>query len=207
MKDELAERLLALIMKWNAQDIARERPDLQALAVHKYNGYEQFSAGMRFVENLALWLAQFENDEDRSLAYSLIKSRLVFVSPAELTHLVSIAFPDFIRHMLVKTVGKQIQANYWNVSKIEASPEFRLLLRQSLFLGLSDGSHVDIFRRANTNLSTEQIFRAHELTNDRATSMLTALQIGSANTNLSTEQIFRAHELTNDRATSMLTAL
>src|SRR5487761_1807079 len=112
MKDELAERLLALIMKWNAQDIARERPDLQALAVHKYNGYEQFSAGMRFVENLALWLAQFENDEDRSLAYSLIKSRLVFVSPAELTHLVSIAFPDFIRHMLVKTVGKQIQANY-----------------------------------------------------------------------------------------------
>jgi hypothetical protein len=176
MKDELAERLLALIMRWSAEDIARERPNLQALALHKYNGYEQFSPGMHFLENLALWLAQFKSMEDKLLAYTLVKSRLLFVSSAEMAHLVSIAFPDLIRHMLIKTVAQQIKINYWNVSKIERSPEYRLLLRQSLFLGLSDGSHVDIFRRANTNLSTEQIFRAHELTKERATDMLSALQ-------------------------------
>ncbi len=60
MRDALAERLLANVMAWTPEDVARERPVLQALAAIKYDEYQQFSPGMRFVESLALWLAQFE---------------------------------------------------------------------------------------------------------------------------------------------------
>lgn len=52
MKDALAERLLAAVMNWKEEDVARERPDLQAMAAYKYDEYRQFSPGMRFVESL-----------------------------------------------------------------------------------------------------------------------------------------------------------
>jgi len=45
-------------MEWSNEDIARQRPVLQALASSKYDEYQQFSPGMRFVESLALWLQQ-----------------------------------------------------------------------------------------------------------------------------------------------------
>ncbi len=49
MRDILAERLLAQVMNWSIEDIAEERPDLQALAAFKYDEYQQFSPGMRLV--------------------------------------------------------------------------------------------------------------------------------------------------------------
>ena len=64
MRDILADRVLAEVMRWLPEDVAKERPDLQALATFKYDEYQQFSPGMRFVESLALWLAQFESEEE-----------------------------------------------------------------------------------------------------------------------------------------------
>ena len=37
MRDLLAERLLANVMGWTQEDVARERPDLQAMAAYKYS--------------------------------------------------------------------------------------------------------------------------------------------------------------------------
>ena len=59
MRDALAERLLANVMQWTPADVAEQRPKLQALAAFKYDEYQQFSPGMRFVESLALWLDFF----------------------------------------------------------------------------------------------------------------------------------------------------
>ena len=56
VRDLLAEQLLAKVMGWTQEDVARERPDLQAMASYNYDEYQQFSPGMRFVESLALWL-------------------------------------------------------------------------------------------------------------------------------------------------------
>ena len=69
MRDLLAERLLANVMGWTQEDVARERPDLQAMAAYKYDEYQQFSTGMRFVESLALWLNQFKTNQERAVAY------------------------------------------------------------------------------------------------------------------------------------------
>ena len=156
MRDALAERLLAQVMGWSPEDVARERPDLQAMAAHKYDEYQQFSPGMRFVESLAVWLYNFDTAEERHVAYDFIKRRLIFISEAEMRHLVSVAYPDVIRPILLRETALLLSVPDFQVAKIASSAEFQLLRRKSLFLGLSDGARIDHFRRAS-GLSNEQL--------------------------------------------------
>jgi hypothetical protein len=102
VRDLLAERLLATVMGWTPEDVAQERPDLQAMAAYKYDEYQQFSPGMRFVESLALWLSQFQSPHEREVAYEFVKKQLIFCSTAELNHLVRITYPDHIRPLLLR---------------------------------------------------------------------------------------------------------
>ncbi len=176
LKDALAERLLANVMGWSPQDVANERPDLQALAAYKFDEYQQFSPGMRFIESLALWLEQFETDQEKRVAFDFVRNRVVFVSAAEVTHLVAISYPDVIRPLLTTRVAKEKQIPDWFVSKILESVNFRVLLRQSLFLGLSDGSHTDVFRRCNPEISHEQVLRTQEISRERALEMTNSLK-------------------------------
>ena len=64
MRDELAENLLAKVMAWSDEEKARERALLQDLARYKFDEYQQYAPGRRFIESLALWLRQF-HDPDR----------------------------------------------------------------------------------------------------------------------------------------------
>lgn len=166
MKDALAEKLLAHILEWSAEDVARERPILQAMAAFKYDGYEQFSPGMRYVESLARWLSQFEK-ADRQTAYEFIKTRLVCCSAQEMTHLVETAYADHIRPLLLQNVAKEQALNPHHIGTIADTVEFRVRQRQCLFLGLSDGARIDSFRRANRDLDHEQIWQTHDLSAPR----------------------------------------
>ena len=56
MRDILAEKLLVRVMNWNEEEVSRERPFLQAMATFKYDEYQQFAPGMKFIESLAMWL-------------------------------------------------------------------------------------------------------------------------------------------------------
>jgi len=163
MRDVLAERLLAKVMHWTQEDVARERSEIQALAAFKYDEYQQFFPGMRFIESLACWLSQLQTDEDRACAYEFVRSRLVFISFAEIAHLVSISYPDVIRPFLLQKAAPLVGVQPWLVNTIANNPQFSALLRQCLFLGLSDGAHTDIFRRANPHISNEQVFQTYEI--------------------------------------------
>jgi hypothetical protein len=171
LRDALAERLLARVMEWGPSDVARERPDLQALAAYRYDEYQQFSPGKRFIESLALWLEQFESKEERGIAYKFVRNRLVFVSTSEMSHLVGISYPDVISPFLVNQVATRRTFPEWRVKSIFRSQDFVILLRQSMFLGLSDGAAVDVFRRSNPDISHEQVSRTHEISKDRAAKM------------------------------------
>lgn len=175
MKDALAEKLLAHVMQWGPEQVARERPYLQAMAAYKYDEYQQFSPGMRFVESLARWLSQFRSATERQVAFEFVKSRLLFVSAAEMNHLAETAYPDCVRPILLRRAADAIPASRFHVGRIAASPEFRRVQRQCLFLGLSDGARIDVFRRANRELSTEQIVLTHELAATRVGDLLEAL--------------------------------
>ncbi len=173
MKDLLAERLLAKVIGWTSEEVAAERPIVQALASYKYDEYQQFSAGSRFIESLALWLDQFQSVEERRLAYDFVKTRLIFCSAAELRHLVEMAYPDHIRPILLAAAGGT--AGRFRPKATANTLKFRVRQRQCLFLGLSDGARIDSFRRANPALNHEQIWQTHELSSDRVDQLLTKL--------------------------------
>lgn len=167
MRDALAERLLANVMEWTPQDVARERPVLQALASFKYDEYQQFSPGMRFVESLALWLEQFQTSDERMTAYEFIRGRLVFLSQAEMAHFAAIAYPDVIRPVFIEQAAKDASLASFRINQVLMSDAFKHLEAASLFFGMSDGARIDLFRRSNRDLSHEQIFTGYELSSKK----------------------------------------
>lgn len=167
MRDALAERLLANVMQWTPADVAEQRPKLQALAAFKYDEYQQFSPGMRFVESLALWLQQFDTLDERKTAYEFVLGRLVFLSHAEMAHFAAIAYPDVIRPAFIEQAAKDSTLPPFRVSQILGTEAFKRLQGSSLFFGLSDGARIDLFRRSNRELSHEQIFTGYELSDEK----------------------------------------
>ena len=175
MRDELAERLLAKVMGWDSPDLARERPLLQHLADLKYDGYHNFYPGMRFVESLAVWLDQFRTTEERNLAYTLVRDRLVFVSDEEIAHFVSMVFPDLIRPRIVRKLSRELARTEGDLVSAREAPEYRTLLRRTLFLGMSDGARVDSFRRFNSRISHEQVYPTCDLASRKCEDLLRKL--------------------------------
>ncbi len=168
MNENLVGQILAKTMQWNPEDIAKERPDLLFLAAFKYDEYQPFFQGMHFFESLAMWLSQFKNKEERVEAYRFIKHRLIYISDDELEHCIDMSYPDCIKQILIHHVSKEQDIPEWHVNKILESQEFEVAEYRSIFLGLSDGAHIGLFRRSNPNLSNEQILRTHEIQKDRA---------------------------------------
>jgi len=85
MKIEIAEALLQRVLEKST--IRPERIDgyrkyFQRMAKYKYDNYEQYAAGMRFIEKLALWLDSMQ-ERNREAAIEFVKNRLVFVSQSE----------------------------------------------------------------------------------------------------------------------------
>ena len=80
MNDDLANTLLSQIMGWKSSELTEERLNLQRLSEYKYDEYQQFFPGGRFLESLCLWLKQFTSPDERKTAYDFIKKNLIFVS-------------------------------------------------------------------------------------------------------------------------------
>lgn len=158
MRERLAERLLATVMGWEDQDVARERPILQALADFKYNEYEQFQPGWRFIESLARWLDQIPSRADRQIAYALFRRRLIFISRAELHYAVASVYPDIVRRRLLHRAAGDLQLPEHLVARVAGDPAFGVRQRSCLFVGLSDGARTDVLRRANPGqINNEQV--------------------------------------------------
>lgn len=170
MKQELAENLLARIMGWDDAEKARERARLEALAAYKYDQYQQFAPGRRFLESLALWLRQFQPGRERQIAYDFVRRRLVFISDDEMNQLVELAFPTIIRPILLSDAANDGNVvPHYRVKALARSESYRCRLRQTLILGLSDGARTDRFRRVNPQaISHEQVFHAYDVSADKA---------------------------------------
>jgi hypothetical protein len=175
VKDALAEKLLAHVLQWGAEDVAQERPVLQALAAFKYDEYQQFSAGSRFVESLMLWLNQFETVQERRTAYEFVMKSLVYCSATEMRHMAEVAYPDHIRPILLDRTATETGIDRHRVTAIASDARFAIRQRQCLFLGLSDGARIDTFRRANRELDHEQIWQTYDLSEQRVEKLLKKL--------------------------------
>lgn len=177
MQRELAENLLARIMGWNDATKAAERVRLELFAAYKYDQYQQFAPGRRFLESLALWLRQFKKGDERRSAYDFVRDRLVFISNDEMNSLVDLAFPTVVRPVLLNDAATDLRVSAYRRKKIETSRPYRCLLRQTLVLGLSDGARTDRFRRVNApTISHEQVFHAYDISERKADDMVDRLR-------------------------------
>ena len=176
MQQNLAETLLARIMDWDDATKARERARLELFAAYKYDQYQQFAPGRRFLESLALWLRQFKKGEERKVAYEFVRNRLVFISNEEMNSLVDLAFPTIVRPFLLRDAAKATGVSAFRSKAIADSESYRCLQRQTLVLGLSDGARTDRFRRVNTeSISHEQVFHAYDVSDKKAGDMAAKL--------------------------------
>jgi hypothetical protein len=170
MREGLAEQLLARVMAWEEEDVTRERPVLQALADYKYDEYEQFQPGRRFIESLARWLSQFDDIKKRHEAYRMFHERLIFVSRAEMQHLVVAVFSDVVRPALVARAANDLDIPKHLIRRIVTDPAYATRKRSCLFVALSDGARTDVLRRANPDdINNEQVvvdYQALELKKD-----------------------------------------
>jgi hypothetical protein len=177
MNRDLALTVLGQIMDWDNATAQKEFNWLALMSRLKYDGYRGFIAGARFLESLTYWLQQFPQ-EDRAAAYEFLRDKLIYICPEELQHLVELAYPDVVEPILWSAVAASLGVpKHTLLANTDAVRAFRVLLRKSLFLGLSDGARIDSFRRANEGLiSNDQIATATEIHPDKWASMLRDLQ-------------------------------
>jgi len=172
MRDENAQQLLAKVMAWNDDaSVRRYVPDLQLLADYKYDHYQRFGPGKRFVESLALWLNQF-GSADRQAALDFVVKQLIYFSDREFSHLVQSAHPDLIIQERIRIVAEEQDIAPHRVGTIMRNRRFQELGLKSLYLGLSDGARTNELRRAsNGEISNEQIWQAYELGSEKSSDM------------------------------------
>jgi hypothetical protein len=159
---------LSEIMGWDNDQARKEFAWLRLMSRMKYDGYQDFLAGMRFIESLADWLQQFQAAE-RATAYDFVRRAMIYVSTAELNHLVELFYPETVQWRLQQEVASRESLpayRVWATSKSKAA--YRRLLRQTLFIELSDGARIDIFRRVNAGtISNEQVVTAPRINEEK----------------------------------------
>lgn len=175
MRDRNAKQLLAKVMGWQDEpSVVDNVPRLQLLADYKYDSYQRFAPGKRFIESLALWLNQFD-PADREGALRLVTDRLVFFSEADFSHLVELAYPDVIVPERMRLIGEEQGIPPHKVAAIARHRRFDELRLKSLYLGLSDGARTSELRRAS-DIGNEQIWQAYELGRDKSDDMVKQLR-------------------------------
>lgn len=143
MNSNLANQLLASIMKWDPQTLASERAALEFMGSMKYDAYDRYMPGMRFMSSLVQWLNDID-EEDRDEAFKFVKERLVFISSIQMNYLVDLLYDSKIRPVLLDMATTEIgMASYMRSNK-KVRQQFDIEKRSSLVIGLSDG-RIQIF--------------------------------------------------------------
>ena len=155
MNSNLANQLLASIMKWDAPTLASERAALEFMGSMKYDAYDRYMPGMRFMSSLVQWLNDIK-EEDRDKAYKFIKEKLVFISSMQMNYLVDLLYDSKIRPILLDMATVETDMPSYKRSSKVVRTRFEIEKRSALVIGLSDGAHTDILRRS-AGFNNEQV--------------------------------------------------
>jgi hypothetical protein len=177
MNQEFILGRLSEIMTWDTERARKEFNWLRLMSRMKYDGYQDFLAGVRFIECLVDWLQQFST-EDRACAYDFVRNKLVYVSTAEMNHLVELFYPETVQRQIQNSVAAKLGIEPQQIwATDEPTKLFGQLLRQTLFIELSDGARIDVFRRANAGIiSNEQIVTAPRINREKWNDLLAELK-------------------------------
>lgn len=159
MNESLCLRTLAEVMAWDDDRARREYQWLRLISRFKYDGYRDFVAGVRFLECLITWLMQFNTPEERQVAYSFVRERLVYIGSAELTKLVELCYFETVKPRIAADAAELLDIPLYKLwAHPSGSSTYRQCLRRVLFMGLSDGARTDMLRyAAGSDLKNEQV--------------------------------------------------
>ena len=155
MNSNLASQLLSNVMGWDYEGLNSERPELEFMGSMKYDAYDRFMPGTRFMSSLVQWLSQFD-EEDRTTVLEFVKKKLVFISSTQMNYLVGLLYDLKIRSILLKKSTENTGKPSYMLCNKEVQKQFEIEKRSSLVVGLSDGAHTDILRRS-AGFSNEQV--------------------------------------------------
>lgn len=168
MKHELAFTLIGNLLDWSDADFVREFRELQMMIGHKYDSYQGFQPATRFHVSLLNWLSQFPTICKRRVAYKFVKDRLTFISQREMHHLVSLMMPEIERRARAQVAKQLCIPIYETYENTDAIKRLQRLQRRTLYVGLSDGARIDVFRRYNEGrVSNEQVVAFSEISEDK----------------------------------------
>ncbi len=164
MNQELGLKVLSEILSWSDDQAREEFAWLRFIARLKYDGYRDFRAGVRFIESLATWLQQFEQQE-RKAAYEFVRNVLVYIGPSEMHRLVELFYPKEVYPRITAEVADKLSIPPYTVLvNNDAQEEIERLRRKTLFMGLSDGARIDVLRHSNVGtLVNEQLVVATQV--------------------------------------------
>ena len=175
MRSEVMQRLLHNVLELDDSELTDVWKTVEAISDYKYDSYQQFAPGLRYTESLCLWLEQFHHIKERLVAYSFIRNNLIFVSSDEMKHLIQMTYPDLVKPYLINKVSEEIDIPNYLVKKILNHKSFESLKARSLFLGLSDGSHIDDFRRFS-QIRHEQVYSTYLISTEKSKDFIKKLK-------------------------------
>ena len=178
MNEALGLRVLGEVMDWDDARATEEFRWLSLMARLKYDGYEDFLAGARFIESLVNWLQQFPRGREREDAYAFVRRVLVYIGPAEMLRLVESFYSDHVQRHLARIVAGQHGLPAYRVwSSLQTATAYDTLLRRTLFVGLSEGARLDVVRRTNSGIiSHEQVLLTTYADTEKWDKLLTDLR-------------------------------
>lgn len=165
MKVQLAKRLIAETMQWDVAEAAQEFEWLELMVESKFDHYQGYGPGDRFYLHIIYWLEQFAELEERRTAYKFLRTRLVFISQREMHHLVALSY-SIIKERMREAVAGQLGIKVHQTWVSDAARRrVDLLQFRTLYVALSDGARIDVFRRENEGIiSNEQVVASSEIT-------------------------------------------
>lgn len=177
MKAILAKRLVADLMKWDDEKATEEFAWMELMVDYKFDHYHGYSAGHRFYIHLLRWMSQFKTVHDRECAYTLLRKKLVFVSQREMHHLVNLSWSKIAGQMRA-AVARRLKIPVYQVSYVpEARRQLQIMQARTLYVGVSDGARIDVFRRFNEGaISNEQVVSMAEISAGKQKSLCEKLQ-------------------------------
>jgi len=177
MKENLGLEVLSEIMGWNTTRATDEFQWMKLISRIKYDDYQDFLAGVRFVESFAIWLQQFDK-EDRETAYQFVKDKLIYISSAEISKLIDLFFPEVVHKYLVETVSMNLGVPGHQIWCNDAAKGlYQVEKRKILFMALSDGARIDHLRRANSGtINNDQVVVATEVNDQKWSSLHSKLK-------------------------------
>lgn len=169
MNKELSSKLLQEVMNWGLEDANRYLQEIQFMANMKYDGYDLYMPGNRFVASLIQWLDWFDESERQEL-FNFIMDELVFISSTQMSYLVDLLYNTLIKETFKNQTAIILGCPPYKIKNIEKTATFKDAKRKALIMGLSDGAHTDILRRS-AGFSNEQVLTFYYPSEDKIKDM------------------------------------